>query len=105
MVLTQALPFVAGTSVGVLTIFTGVSAGLFGVLTTYPTLYSALKFLGAGYLLYVAWGIANFQFDNDPSNKHSAGFIAGLGIQVLNPKAWIAAYDGIFSIYRYLWRL
>lgn len=86
-----ALPFVAGTSFGVLTIFMGVSAGLLSVLTTNPTLYLILKFIGAGYLLYVAWSMLNFQFESSQEARLSSGFLSGVGLQVLNPKAWIAA--------------
>ncbi|WP_413692814.1 LysE family translocator [Psychromonas sp. KJ10-2] len=86
-----ALPFVAGTAFGVLVIFAGVSAGLLEVLTHYPSVYLTLKLLGAAYLLYVAWCMASFQFKEVNSETKSPGFLSGFGIQVLNPKAWVAA--------------
>ncbi|WP_406610218.1 LysE family translocator [Agarivorans sp. JK6] len=91
-----ALPFIAGTSFGVLIVFAGTSAGLISLLTANPELYSALKYLGAAYLLYIAWGISQHSVAEKDRVEHSAGFGAGALIQVLNPKAWIAAMT-VFS--------
>lgn len=91
-----ALPFVAGTSFGVLIVFSGTSAGLLNVLTSIPELYIALKYTGAAYLLYIAWGIANFKMEEKGNSEHASGFLSGALIQVLNPKAWIAAMT-VFS--------
>ena len=91
-----ALPFVAGTSLGVLVVFGGTSAGLISVLTTYPELYSTLKYLGAAYLMYIAWGISSLQVNDEQDTDYSSGFLSGALVQVLNPKAWIAAMT-VFS--------
>ncbi|MDG3087906.1 LysE family translocator [Vibrio hannami] len=91
-----ALPFVAGTTFGVLIVFAGTSAGLMSILTSVPELYSAIKYLGALYLLYIAWGIFTFKMEEETTSESSAGFISGTLIQVLNPKAWIAAMT-VFS--------
>lgn len=48
------LPFIVGNAVGVIAILAGASVGLAGLLALYPTLYLALKWLGAAYLLYMA---------------------------------------------------
>lgn len=87
-----ALPFIAGTSFGVLIVF----SGLISLLTANPELYTALKYLGAAYLLYIAWGISQHSVAEQDRVEHSAGFGAGALIQVLNPKAWIAAMT-VFS--------
>ncbi|SHO56930.1 LysE family translocator [Vibrio quintilis] len=89
-----ALPFVAGTAFGVLVVFGGTSAGLLSVLTAFPGVYTIIKYLGMAYLLYLAWGISRFRVEEEtpqPMPAHGAGFIAGTLVQVLNPKAWIAA--------------
>lgn len=91
-----ALPFIAGTAFGVLIVFGGTSAGLLSILTTYPQLYTALKYIGAAYLLYVAWGITTFKIQEEHDCEYTSGFISGLFIQILNPKAWIAAMT-VFS--------
>lgn len=91
-----ALPFVAGTAFGVLVVFTGTSAGLLGILSRYPELYLMMKYLGAAYLLYIAWGISNFKFDSRSKVENVSGFVSGALVQILNPKAWIAAMT-VFS--------
>ncbi|WP_375750774.1 LysE family translocator [Vibrio sp. HN007] len=91
-----ALPFVAGTTFGVLIVFAGTSAGLMSVLNSIPELYSVIKYLGALYLLYIAWGICTFRMEEEANSDSSSGFISGTLIQVLNPKAWIAAMT-VFS--------
>lgn len=93
---TAALPFVGGTALGVLVVFVGTSAGLLGVLTAMPEVYMAMKYLGAGYLLYLAWGIANTPLQQEPGTSQGAGMLSGAMIQILNPKAWIAAMT-VFS--------
>ncbi|WP_026957359.1 LysE family translocator [Aliagarivorans taiwanensis] len=92
-----AIPFVVGTSLGVLLVFAGTSAGLLGVLTRYPALFLTLKYVGAAYLLYMAWGISRFQNDAgadasaDAESSSGSGMLSGALLQILNPKAWIAA--------------
>ena len=89
------LPFIVGNAVGVIAILAGASVGLAGLLALYPTLYLALKWLGAAYLLYMAWGIANMELDNNASVKKS-GFLSGIMVQILNPKGWVASIT-VFS--------
>lgn len=89
------LPFILGNTVGVIAILAGASVGLAGVLSLYPTLYMILKWLGAGYLLYMAWGIANMELESDTSVKKS-GFMSGILVQILNPKSWVASIT-VFS--------
>ncbi len=90
-----ALPFVAGTVFSVMVVFVGSSAGMVNVFERYPDLYIALKYIGAGYLLYLAWGIANISIKDDQTSKASLGFWSGTCVQILNPKAWIAAMTAI----------
>ncbi len=72
-----ALPFVAGTSLGVLFVFVGSSAGLYSLLISIPELYVTIKYAGAAYLLYTAWG------------THSG----------TKPKSLDCSNDHIFSVY------
>jgi threonine/homoserine/homoserine lactone efflux protein len=89
------LPFIIGNAVGVIVILIGASVGVAGLLNLYPTLYLILKWLGAAYLLYMAWGIANMELDSDASVKKS-GFFSGILVQILNPKSWVASIT-VFS--------
>jgi threonine/homoserine/homoserine lactone efflux protein len=69
-----------------------VGLGIGGLFMAFPPLHTALRYVGALYLLYLAWKIANAG-----SPKAAAGrskplsFLQAAGFQVLNPKGWIAA--------------
>ncbi|HDY7989938.1 TPA: LysE family translocator [Vibrio vulnificus] len=89
------VPFVLGNAVGVIIMLVGASVGLVSLFTLYPDLYTALKWVGAAYLLYLAWSIANMEIDND-SNAKKSGFLSGVWVQILNPKSWVASLT-VFS--------
>jgi len=91
-----ALPFVIGTTLGVMFVFIGSSAGLYRLLLSSPELYIAVKYAGAAYLLYTAWGITKQEIAESQETERTNGVTSGILIQVLNPKAWIAAMT-IFS--------
>lgn len=89
------LPFVSGNAFGIIIILAGSSAGLVSLFTLYPEIYTVLKYLGAAYLLFMAWSIANMEIEQEESVNRS-GFMSGVLIQVLNPKGWIASLT-VFS--------
>jgi len=89
------LPFVLGSAVGVIILLVGASVGLVGLFSVYPELYTLLKWLGASYLLYMAWGVANSRLEAD-SYAQRSGFASGVFVQILNPKSWVASLT-VFS--------
>ncbi|PSW22091.1 LysE family translocator [Photobacterium sanctipauli] len=89
------VPFVFGNAFGVIVVLAGSSVGLVTLLTVYPDLYFAMKLVGAAYLLYLAWSIATLEVGSDVSVSRS-GFSAGVLIQILNPKSWVASLT-VFS--------
>ncbi|TFH91546.1 LysE family translocator [Vibrio ouci] len=84
------IPFMLGCAVGVIILLVGASVGLVGLFSLYPELYTVMKWLGAAYLLYMAWGIANSTLDTNTTVKKS-GFASGVLVQILNPKSWVAS--------------
>lgn len=84
------IPFMLGCAVGVIILLVGASVGLVGLFSLYPELYTVMKWLGAAYLLYMAWGIANSTLDTNTTVKKS-GFASGVMVQILNPKSWVAS--------------
>ena len=66
-----------------------------------PSSYLIIKWLGAAYLLYLAWGIA---VTNEPSSGGSGkesgpmGFFGASAFQLINPKAWVMAVSA-YAIY------
>lgn len=55
------LPFVSGNAFGIVIILAGSSAGLVSLFTLYPEIYTVMKYLGAAYLLFMAWSIATWK--------------------------------------------
>ncbi len=86
-------PFIAGFAVGDLVWLSVAATGLAVVAHEFATLFVALKFAGAAYLVYVAWGLARTPAVVDPdaaSVRVAAGWRAFLGALTLgNPKVII----------------
>jgi threonine/homoserine/homoserine lactone efflux protein len=75
-------------------------AGLSAVLTSYPSLYSSLKWVGAAYLMGLGYSLFNAKPGDalvlDMKSEHY--FRQGLFITVLNPKA-IVFYMAFFPLF------
>ena len=54
----RSIPHWLGISVGFSIMLLGVGSGLHTVFTQYPWAYQMVRFLGAGYLLWMAWQLA-----------------------------------------------
>lgn len=83
---------ILGISVGLGVMVVAMGWGLSGVFRTFPMLHEILKWLGAAYLLWLAWKIATAK---GVSDKTAGGkpmtFLQAAGFQWLNPKAWAMA--------------
>ncbi len=89
-----ALPFVGGVIVGKQLIIWPIGFGLMGLAETVPWLFVILKYLSAAYILYLAWRIANLRLSPDRELHGAPGFVAGLIVHPLNPKAWAMIVAG-----------
>lgn len=82
-----------GVACGFLVYLVATAAGLAALFAAVPTLFVAVKLLGAAYLLYLAWGIVRpgghsmFEHESDEST-HSPKrlFSMGFATCLLNPK-------------------
>lgn len=85
-----ALPYLAGMAVGLGSMMFVVSLGLGALFSRYPEVYQVLKFVGFGYVLYLAWRVARAgapgsgEIDSVPARFPQATLF-----QWVNPKAWI----------------
>jgi threonine/homoserine/homoserine lactone efflux protein len=85
-------PFIAGFAVGDLVWLAVAATGLAVVAHEFARLFVALKFAGAAYLLYVAWGLARPSAAVDPgaaSLRMTTGwraFLGALSLTLGNPK-------------------
>ncbi len=95
----RTLPHMLGISVGVAIMLLLVGAGLGTVFEAMPVLYTGLKYLGAAYLLYLAWRIAGAgSVDGAAARSLPFTFLEAAAFQWVNPKAWIMSV-GIVATY------
>lgn len=87
--LRAALPFVAGVVLGKQFIIWPIGFGLMALIAQVPVLFLALKWISAAYICYLAWRITHLRLTPGQDGADDApGFLAGLIVHPLNPKAW-----------------
>jgi cysteine/O-acetylserine efflux protein len=72
-----------------------VSTALLG---SFPVLEPVLRYVGAGYILYLAFGVLKASYAFADQNMQPVGFTHGLLLQVLNPKLIVYAFT-LFSVF------
>lgn len=86
----RCLPHMLGISIGAAIMVLLVGAGLGAVFERVPTAYAVLKYVGAAYLVYLAWRLAR---SGGPANGNGRGrpftFWEAAAFQWVNPKAWL----------------
>lgn len=88
----RVVPHMLGVTLGFAVMLLALGLGLAGVFHTEPRLHLAMKYLGAAYLLYLAWRIARAGEGNGGSARaRPITFLEGAAFQWINPKAWIIA--------------
>ena len=95
--LARSVPHILGISIGFAVMVLIVGAGLNAVFETYPAIHRVLRWVGAGYLIYLAWKIATSAMpeSDERTNKRPMEFLAAAAFQWVNPKAWIMALGAI----------
>ncbi|MBY5765810.1 LysE family translocator [Rhizobium leguminosarum] len=88
----RTIPHMFGIGVGFFSLLIGVGLGLGALLHTVPMVYTALKFAGGAYLLWIAWKIASSRsLSEGGSGVEPMSFFAAAAFQWVNPKAWVMA--------------
>lgn len=95
--LRAALPFVAGVALGKQLIIWPLGFGLMELASRTPTLFSALKWISVAYICWLAWRVANMSLGTGDAGAQAPGFLAGLAVHPLNPKAWAMIMTGFTS--------
>jgi cysteine/O-acetylserine efflux protein len=62
------------------------------LLRFFPALEPALRYIGAGYILYLAFGVLKASYSFNDDNAKPLGFVHGLMLQVFNPKLIVYAF-------------
>ncbi|MBI6573721.1 LysE family translocator [Pseudomonas viridiflava] len=93
----RTLPHMLGISIGFFVLVLAVGFGLGSVFKAWPMLYTLLRYVGAAYLLYLAWKIATSgpASDSSESRGEPMSFMGAALFQWVNPKAWIMAIGAI----------
>lgn len=89
-------PFIFGVILGKQFVIWPVALGLLQMADTAPMVFTILKVISAIYMLYLAWKIAGMSLVADRPFDAAPGFLAGLIVHPLNPKAW-ALITFVFS--------
>ncbi|MDP1642869.1 MAG: LysE family translocator [Phenylobacterium sp.] len=95
----RTLPHLAGVVLGFTILLLAVGFGLGGLFSAHPTAHTALKALGAAYLLWLAWKIAGAEgMGERAASARPFTFLQAAGFQWVNPKAWTMAV-GVAAAY------
>ena len=94
----RALPFILGVTVGWPLLLLAVGLGLGAVFERYPQIHSAMRFAGAGFLLWLSWRVATSDSRVRKERRRIIGFLEGAAFQFINPKGWSVAL-GIISAF------
>lgn len=95
----RSMPHLLGVNLGFTLMIFLVGIGLGSVFQQAPVLYTVLKYVGAAYLLYLAWKIANSGgVDEGEARGKPMTFLQAAAFQWVNPKAWVMAV-GIIATY------
>ncbi|MCX8500881.1 MAG: LysE family translocator [Alphaproteobacteria bacterium] len=99
----RTIPHMLGISIGFSVVLLALGLGLTEVFHRYPLTYTVLKVAGIGYMVYLAWQIANSKpLEKSESNTETAlrpmSFLGAAAFQWVNPKAIIMAIT-YFSAY------
>jgi threonine/homoserine/homoserine lactone efflux protein len=93
----RSLPHMLGICCGFFSLVLAVGLGLGAAFQAYPLLYSVLRYVGAAYLLYLAWKIATSGPASDAPDAvgKPQTFLQAAAFQWVNPKAWVMAVGAI----------
>ena len=93
----RSVPHMLGISIGFGVMVIAVGLGLGELFKRLPVLYTVLRYVGAAYLLYLAWKIA--RSGAPEANGQTQGkpftFVQAAAFQWVNPKAWVMAVTAI----------
>lgn len=62
------------------------------LLSSFPTFEPILRYIGAGYILYLAFGILKASYAFTEGTGQPLGFVHGFLLQILNPKLFVYAF-------------
>jgi len=86
----RTVPHLLGILIGFPVMMVAVGWGLGALFVAHPALHGVLRWVGAAYLLFLAWKIATARAsDAAGARGRPMSFLQSLAFQWVNPKAWI----------------
>jgi threonine/homoserine/homoserine lactone efflux protein len=85
----RTVPHLAGITIGFVVMILAMGFGVRGLFAAYPMLYTILRVVSIGYLLWLAWRIATAGgFSEQGASAQPMTFLQAAAFQWVNPKAW-----------------
>jgi threonine/homoserine/homoserine lactone efflux protein len=91
----RTMPQMLGVSVGFPAMMVALGLGLGEIFRLVPWVHEALRYVGAAFLLYLAWRIARTAEVEKVDAQRPLTFIEAALFQWLNPKAWTLALGAL----------
>jgi len=92
----RTLPHLLGVVLGFCLMVALVGLGLDAIFARIPALLPAMRYLGAAYMLWLAWKIANAGPVREGEARGAPlGFLGAAAFQWINPKAWVMAVSAL----------
>lgn len=92
----RTIPHMLGIGIGFFVLLIAVGLGLGALLHSVPLLYTALKFAGGAYLVWIAWKIGTSRsLGEGRANAVPMTFLQAAAFQWVNPKAWVMAVSAM----------
>ena len=91
----RTLPQILGVSIGYPLMFAALGLGLGKLFELLPWLHGAMRYVGAAFLLYLAWKLIRANAPQAAGSARPVGFIEAFFFQWLNPKAWSIALGAL----------
>ncbi len=92
----RTIPHMLGIGIGFFVLLIAVGLGLGALLHSVPLLYTALKFAGGAYLVWIAWKIGTSRsLGEGKANAVPMTFLQAAAFQWVNPKAWVMAVSAM----------
>jgi threonine/homoserine/homoserine lactone efflux protein len=94
----RGLPCLFGVAIGMGVMMFLVAFGLGSVVLSSPRVIRALSWIGAAFLLWLAWRIAMSNADAPAAEAKPVGFVGAAAFQWINPKSWLvcASAAGVY---------
>jgi threonine/homoserine/homoserine lactone efflux protein len=92
----RTVPHMIGVTFGFPAMLAALSLGMIGVLQANPQLHQWLKYLGAAWMLYLAWRVATAGDAKEETGRaRPITFFEAAMFQWVNPKAWVIAVGAL----------